>query len=57
MDFIEIGCDKKYTVCVESLLPSEENTPTLLPSSDVMTCSEIEDEETKSWDKLDKLET
>jgi hypothetical protein len=53
MDFIEIGCDKKYTVCVESLLSSEENTPTLLPSSDVMTSSEIEDEETKSWDKLE----
>jgi hypothetical protein len=64
MDFIEIDCDKKYTVCVESLLSCEENTapdnlqpPTLLPSSDVMTSSEIEDEETKSWDKLEKMET
>ena len=44
MDFIEIGCDKKYRVYSE-YSSSNDNTPSLF--------CEIEDEETKSWDKLE----
>lgn len=65
MDFIEIGCNKKYTVY--SVYPSSDDIPLLspdntrthpndLPKTNDNTPGsfcEIEDEETKSWDKLE----
>jgi hypothetical protein len=51
-DFIEVAGDKKYTVNVYEDTPIETNVEPIQPVTTEIISSE--DEETKSWDKVDK---